>query len=494
MIRQFPTLKLLLTILIFLPSVGISQIQIGNTIFGENEDDQIGWAVAMSGDGSVIAVPSYRNDDAASLAGKVQVYELTGNTWTQMGNDLTGEEPGESFGFSVALSADGQRLAVGAIGFDGGTINKGRVKVFAYDGSDWKPLGNPFIGTDEYNQFGHSVTLSDDGSRLAIGIPGDPGFPVDLGRVKVYNFNGTSWIQLGDDIEGEQPGDRFGTVVDISGGGQRIAVSAPKNDSNALNAGQVNVFDYTNGNWEQTGSSINGENSNDNFGNSISLSGDGLRIAIGAFPNTNLDISRTKVLEYQGTEWNQLGENIPITPGSTLSGYSVSLDYDGSRVAVGAPVSDSSSGAPGLVDIHEFMGTWERLDLELSGDVNMDYFGFAVTLSHNGERIMIGAPLNDSVAENSGQTRVFDLVTVSLEQISSLPMIDLFPNPAFDKVQIVNNGFNIDQILVTDLFGKTLKSLAGNAGEIDLSGLPSGIYLVTVQSNQKSHSKPIIKY
>jgi hypothetical protein len=116
---------------IFKERPNLPWIQVGNTILGEEAYDQFGWSVAMSADGSRVAIGAnhYRLETDSTHHGHVRVFDLfeTTSTWTQAGDSIDGEACGEKFGWSVAMSADGSRVAVGAP-YDNG--NAGRVAVY----------------------------------------------------------------------------------------------------------------------------------------------------------------------------------------------------------------------------------------------------------------------------------------------------------------------------------------------------------------------------
>ena len=93
------------------------------------------------------------------------------------------------------------------------------------------------------------------------------------------------WKQLGSDINGEVAGDNSGNSVSLSSDGTIIAIGALGNDGNGNASGHVRVYKYDSGNWSQVGSDIDGEAANDYSGKSVSLSSDGTIVAIGAHIN-----------------------------------------------------------------------------------------------------------------------------------------------------------------------------------------------------------------
>ena len=102
----------------------------GGDIDGEAAEDNSGYSVSLSGDGTVMAIGARNNDGAGANAGQARVYQYNGAAWVQLGADMNGEAAGDLFGYSVALSSDGTRLAVGGSGNDNNGDNAGHVRVF----------------------------------------------------------------------------------------------------------------------------------------------------------------------------------------------------------------------------------------------------------------------------------------------------------------------------------------------------------------------------
>ena len=228
------------------------------------------------------------NDGNGLDAGHVRVYEWDGISWVQLGLDIDGEAAGDASGTSVSLSSDGSRLAIGANENDGNGSDAGHVRVYEWDGISWVQLGLDIDGEAADDRSGISVSLSSDGSRLAIGADGNDGNGLDAGHVRVYEWDGISWVQLGLDIDGEAADDRSGQSVSLSSDGSRLAIGGVTNDGNGLDAGHVRVYEWDGISWIQVGLDIDGEAAGDISGRSVSLSSDGNRLAIGAdFNNGN---------------------------------------------------------------------------------------------------------------------------------------------------------------------------------------------------------------
>ena len=152
-------------------------------------------------------------------------------------------------------------------------MNEAHVRVFSWNGYSWSQFG---FEIDLGNSSDISMSLSADGNILALGLPSQAG---NRGIAVVYSWDGFSWTQLGSNLVGEAAGDRFGQSVSLSADGSILAVGAPFNDGNGTEAGHVQVFEWdsNSSDWTQLGSIINGGTAEDRFGTSVSLSADASR-------------------------------------------------------------------------------------------------------------------------------------------------------------------------------------------------------------------------
>ena len=141
------------------------------------------------------------------------MYDYNGSDWNQLGTDIDGESAVDWSGYSVSISANGERVAIGAIFNDDNGKDSGHVRVYDYNGSGWIQLGQDITGESADDRSGFSVSLSADGNRVAIGAPLNSGNGEWSGHVRVYEYNGSVWEQLGSDIDGENLGDKSGYYV-----------------------------------------------------------------------------------------------------------------------------------------------------------------------------------------------------------------------------------------------------------------------------------------
>jgi hypothetical protein len=317
--------------------------QLGGDISGENVGDLAG-RVTVSAEGSVIAVGAIGNDENGTESGRVRVYAFDGQAWVQRGQSFYGQAEIQRLGFSLSLSSDGSVLAFGGACLDC-EIPAGVVRAFAWDGESWIQRGDDIAGETLGDGVGNGVKLSADGSTLAISAPfydTSGGTAVDAGQVRVYRWNGESWLQRGQYIEGEAAGDRIGRYdFDLAADGSFLAIGGQGNDASGPDAGHLRVYGWSENDqlWIQRGEDIDGEAAGDESGSSVSISDDGSIVAVGAFLNdgNGLDAGHVRIYSYDTSAgWVQRGDDIDGAGAGDSFGWSTSLSADGSRISIGA--------------------------------------------------------------------------------------------------------------------------------------------------------------
>ena len=386
--------------------------QVGSDIDGEAANDASGYSVSYSSNGSRVAIGAISNDGGGANSGQVRVYDLTGSAWVQVGSDIDGEAASDNSGISVSLSSDGSRVAIGAPFNDGGGANAGHARVYDLIGGAWVQVGSDIDGDAANDSTGYSVSLSSDGSSVAIGAPQNVGGGGNAGRVRIYNLTSGAWVQVGSDIYGEAANDISGISVSLSSKGSRVAIGAPDNDGGGVNSGHVRVYDLTGGAWVQVGSDIDGEAANDSSGWSVSISSKGSRVAIGATGNDGAasGAGHARVYNLTGGAWVQVGSDIDGEAALDNSGYSMSLSSDGSRVAISAIRNDGAGSNAGHVRVYDLTGgAWVQVGSDIEGEAALDNSGQSVSLSSDGSRVAIGAHQNVGGGTGAGHVRVYEL-------------------------------------------------------------------------------------
>ncbi|WP_296386932.1 T9SS type B sorting domain-containing protein, partial [Winogradskyella sp.] len=429
-----------------------AQTQIGQDIDGEAPENSFGYSVSLSSNGSIVAIGGYRNRDNGGWSGHVRVYQNQNDNWVQLGQDIDGGFD-DQFGYSVSINANGDILAIGAL--------SGYAEVYQNQNDNWVQIGSTLFGGNSDN-FGNSVSLNSNGNILAVGAPSDTNSNgTNAGRVRVYeNLNG-NWIQIGSNIDGgEGDGDRFGHSVRLSDNGSILAVGAIQN----FEPGFVKIFENQGGNWIQLGSNIVGETAGDDCGFSVDLNSSGTIVAIGS-ENANSGIGHVRVFEYQSSVWSQIGGNIEGNNDDSSSGTSLSISSNGNILAIGATHSDGvNSILSGNARVFENQNNnWTQIGSDIDGEGLLDLSGRSVSLNADGSVLAVGAPFNDGInGEDSGHVRVyglessfviptFDLVTSICEGDTLNPLPTISNNgitgtwsPALDNTQTTTYTFTPD--------------------------------------------------
>ena len=330
--------------------------QMGTDIHTVGAYSEFGRSVSISSDGLNVAIGAPWHSIPYNMwIGLVHVFQYANGNWSQIGLTLEGQTAEDRFGWSVSLSLDGSVLAIGAPYNDGNEYNSGHVRIYKKNTNGfWTKIGSDIEGEAEEDLFGWSVSLSSDGSIVAIGAPHHYGNGYHSGHVHLYQNNNDIWTQIGTDIEAETPNDKFGTSVSLSSDGSIVAIGAPHNDENGNDSGHVRIFQNINEIWTQIGADIDGETAGDLSGWSVDLSSNGLIVAIGAIENDGNGNKSGHVRIYQNINgnWTQRGTDIDGESENDESGYSVSLSSNGSIVAIGAPLNDGNGSFPGHVRLY----------------------------------------------------------------------------------------------------------------------------------------------
>ena len=266
---------------------------------GESEAAAFGFSVALSGDGNTALVGG-REDN--KYAGAAWVFVRSGGLWSQQGGKLTGGgEVGHSrFGVSVALSGDGNTALIGG---DEDNGSEGAAWVFTRSGGVWSQQGGKLTGAGESGKpgFGDRVALSGDGNTALIGGSGDNGL---VGAAWVFTRSGGVWSQQGPKLTGagESGSGWFGSSVAVSEDGNTALVGAERDGM-----GAAYVFTRSGGTWSQQGAKLTGAGEGaGGFGFSVALSGDGNTALIGD-AGENSNVGAAWVFTRSGGVWSQQG-------------------------------------------------------------------------------------------------------------------------------------------------------------------------------------------
>ncbi|MBX2829360.1 MAG: T9SS type A sorting domain-containing protein [Flavobacteriaceae bacterium] len=482
-----------LIILLYLVSVASygQWTPLGDDIDGAMGNDQFGYSVSLSNDGTILAVGAPFNDDNGISSGHVRIFENQSGNWVQLGNTIVGSDNGDKSGFAVSLSGDGQIVAIGAPDEGTTAFEAGQVRVFQYQGGTWEQLGDDIFGEALSDHSGTAISLNNDGTILAIGAPDNEGDAVgNPGHVRVYEFVAGAWEQLGDDIDGEAQEDNSGFSVCLNDAGTLVAIGAPFNDDSAPDAGHVRVYEWDGDNWVQVGDDINGEASNDRFGSSVSFNTTGGMLAVGGIDNNG--IGHVRVFRKISDEWIQFGEDIDGIGVNDDFGNSVSLNDDGNILAIGAPLFDGGGNDTGLVQVYRsVLDEWVKVDNDMIGEAQEDRSGYSVSMSADGSIIAAGGYLNDESGANAGHARVWNNATIlDLPEEFSSNAINVSPNPVSNHYTILlDRPYDTVELKVFDALQRTIsEKLYYNSSELSVNATAyaKGVYFLNLRSQGKS--------
>lgn len=475
-----------------------AQTQIGTNLIGENDTDLSGTSVAINNVGNFVVVGAPNaviaiNGGVSVKGGHVRTYAYNGTVWTA-GQDFDAEEQGDNMGFAVAVNGEGSIIACAAPSGNPNGANSGYVHVYIAQGNNpimpnnYIRLGSDLDGENAADRFGQSIAINEAGTRLIIGAPGG-------NYVKIYEKTNSDadWNQLGQTLTGDNNMDLFGTSVDINAAGDRIVIGDISNDNGGTDAGRVKVFELVNNAWVQLGTNIDGASGN-RAGHSVSIDDVGNTIAVG-FSGLSVagvnDSGVVKVFELSANIWQQQGSNIVGRAFAKLGGSgnnqqegALDLHAGGTRLVVGAKTyTDQNVTQKGYVAHYAFAnGVWSQTGNEIIGSGSNDEFGTSVAINDSDGTIVIGgAPFADANGSDSGYSALYDFnMPLNIEENVISDGYLVYPNPSSDKVQIQGN--NIKQITLIDIQGKTI--LSSKEKSINVSGFKSGVYFLKIENHQ----------
>ena len=434
------------------------------TGFGETGRGEFGTSVALSGNGNTALVGG-----PGGGAGAAWVFTRSGSTWAQQGSELTGSETGVSgFGSSVALSGNGSTALIGGAGDNN---RAGAAWVFTRSGFTWKQHGSELTGGGETGQgwFGWSVALSADGNTALIGGPSDVG---GVGAAWVFTRSGSTWKQKGSKLTGggETGVGGFGSSVALSADGKTALIGGPDDNTQYYKGpGAAWVFTAPGSRWDQEGKklTIGAKTVSANFGASVALSADGKTALIGG-PNANTHgnngAGATWLFTRSHSTWAQQGSELAGggETGQGSFGWSVALSADGNTALVGGQSDNDAIGASWV-----FVASCGLACTPVTSPVPTVPITRATTTTTTTTTASTAAGTVVTVIANSPETYSFTLSTPGQAPVYSYQLKELSV-PAEEATFKVTNAEGID----THNFGVCTAPLTGAALKAPTINLP----------------------
>lgn len=388
-------------------------------------NDNFGWSVAISGSRVIVGAP--RGDSGTGDAGCVYIYDLESPTPAVPAVQLNNpDRAGRNFGFTVAASAD--RLVVGAPQ-DSGPGDTGQVHIFDLTASSPAP---PILSLSDTTPltnegFGRAVAIA--GQIIVVAAPQDDTGADNSGVAHVYDLGSPTPDSAVLTLLNPAPAlnDDFGSSLAISG--SRVAVGNHLDDLGGSDSGRIHVFDLATGTPAVPVISLDnpGPQSNDQFGQSVALSGSRLATAAHG-DNTGVSDAGTAYLfdlasGTPGTPVHII--NTPSPPSEEEFGNAVAVS--GNLVVAGCYHDDkgnnSNSGSAFIYDISSATPDLPLLSLENPGPATNDYFGGAVAIA--GNTVAVAAYQDDTGAANAGTVYLYNRASPT----PTVPVLTL-PNPS----------------------------------------------------------------
>lgn len=311
---------------------------------------------------------------AADARGSDTAFDAPGDgTPLALVQTVTAGNAGDELGFAVAVSRDGTRIIAGAPLEDTGNVNSGAAYVYARDATGWALEATLKGGRVDTNaSFGNSVAISGDGSRVAVGMPGTAG---TLGFAYIFVRTGTTWAQEAEAVGvGTSIGDGFGAAVAIDDAGDLFVVGAPGDGTVAMNAGAAYVFVHGGTTWGQT-QKLTASNAaaSDAFGQAVAIAGDGSRI-FAAAPSEASAQGEVYAFQLAGMWMETAKIQEPVPDPGAFFGYAIAASQDGAHLAAGAPGNDTTVANSGAVYL-------DAQQLKAADAADNDQLGVAVAIA-----------------------------------------------------------------------------------------------------------------
>jgi hypothetical protein len=451
-----------------------------------------GRAVAISADGNTLAV----GGDQDTGGGATWIFAREGTLWSQQGQKLvgTGALGFSAQGYALSISADGHTLAVGGYGDSSG---RGAVWIFTRNGIAWtqqaKLSGSGMDGIKAWQ--GYSIGLSADGNTLAVGGDLDSSYnswPIARGATWVFSRTGTTWTQMGSKLigSGGSPYANQGCSIGLASDGKTLAVGGYGDDGGR---GAVWIF-VRNGNaWVQQGAKLvgTGGSLNAEQGSSVSLSADGNTLAIGGIGD-NGKAGAVWIFTRSGTGWARQGSRLIGTDavGKAAQGNCVALSADGNTLVESGYWDDSSRGATWIFTRNG--STWSQQDSKIVGigALGKAGQGRSLALSADGRTLAVGGSSDHG---GTGASWIFSAASsfpVGVLADRQSGAVSFWPNPVTDKI-IISGGSSDGLLQILDGSGKLVLSTSYRSGlPVNLSSLASGLYWVRLHGQK---AVPLVK-
>ena len=347
------------------------------------DDSHFGHSVSTDGEWAIVGAPD--RPHSGNPSGSVYIGRLA--SWGP--EEKSGEGPGDAFGTSVSLSGDW--AIAGAPDNMNSGVRSGSAWLYHYDGTSWSDADLIVAGDTPSKKVGQSVCI--DGDVAIVGAPGGQNGGIETGSAFIYRFDGTTW-RLDTNGELSAPdggeGDNFGYSVSISG--DWAVVGAPDNMNSGQRSGSAWFYHYDGTSWGYASIVFTGDTLGNKVGQSVCVDGDLAIVGAPGGQNSGIETGAASIYRFDGTTWRQdTNGELPAPDGGEGDNFGYSVSISGDRAVVGSPDNRNSGMRSGSAWFYHYDGTsWvEETKLIADDAAEGDSFGYAVALS--GEVTLVGA-------------------------------------------------------------------------------------------------------
>ena len=371
------------------------------TASNKASEDKLGETIAIDGTGTrVTAGAPQAGRDGYGAGGRAYIFVRSGSTWTQEVVISKIDSEGLRFGDSVAITADGSRVAIGdPMAGPNNSGNSGKIYIYSRVGSAWSLEATLFAADRAAADFlGTAISMDETGTRLIAGAPGgDAGGNNSCGKIYCFVRSGTTWTQEAMVYpSGAVANFGLGTSCAVSKDGTRFVVGGRYDSYNNLTQGILYVYLRSGSTWSQEAIIAPADIAmNDYFGMFVDIDSSGTRIVASSYASNHGGLTasgKAYVYTRSGTSWTQ--EAVLLATGRAQYDYfgsDVSISADGQTIAIGA----HGSGTIGKAYVFTRSGGSWTQSAALTTSSSTDKFGFAVAMSSDVSKLAISAMMAD---------------------------------------------------------------------------------------------------
>jgi len=392
--------------------------------------DIFGQHVAING-GHIIVGASEDDNEKGIDAGAAYFFRNDGNDWIETQKILASDITDSSL-FGYAVDIDGDYAVIGACWSDEYGEKSGSAYIFKLEGTGWIEQAKLTAhDAEEDDRFGISAAISGDYAVVGSFFDDDNGSR--SGSAYIFKRNGTSWTEQVKLVPGDgAANDWFG--VNVSMDGNYTVIGSRYNDNEkGINAGAVYIYKRDGSDWIEQTKLMPGDSLDNALFEACAIEGDNL--VVGAWNDGTIATEAGSFYIFKRDENNWLKvDRLFASDVNMRDNFGRAVAISGDRIVVGAHLNDDDGGGSGSIYIFQRDGAhwYEEMKLTATDGDTMDYFGLSVDIDQ--DDVVVAARQDDDKGENSGAVYVYHLEPTSVEEyhaggLTTFELSQNYPNP-----------------------------------------------------------------